>query len=98
MAIPPCIPQPLSCCFHDQFSAGRAGEGGTEFYLHSNLCAETEGEQLARSWYRPEQERYIVYGMGLGYAVQALLSDGPAAIKNTLFPLNSGRSSSASAS
>lgn len=51
----------------------RAGEGGTEFYLHSNLCAETEGEQLARSWYRPEQEHYIVYGMGLGYAVQALL-------------------------
>lgn len=43
------------------------------FYLHSNRNAQTEARLLAETWYRPEAERYLVFGMGLGYVVRELL-------------------------
>lgn len=43
------------------------------FYLHSNRNALSEAEILVKSWFMPEIERYIVFGMGLGYAVEVLL-------------------------
>ncbi len=47
--------------------------GEQEFYIHSNRNAMTEAAHLADSWYKEAAEEYILFGMGLGYAVQALL-------------------------
>lgn len=43
------------------------------FYLHSNRNAVTEARQLADEWFREEAQKYIIFGMGLGYAVEELL-------------------------
>ncbi len=43
------------------------------FYLHSNRNAITEARALAEEWYKPDAEEYLVFGMGLGYVVEALL-------------------------
>lgn len=50
----------------------KEGEG---FYLHSNRNARQEAEEIAASWMEPEKTDYIIYGMGLGYAVTALLDE-----------------------
>ena len=51
----------------------RVSDGGREFYLHSNRNAGQEAEELAEAWLEAEKEEYIIYGMGLGYAVSTLL-------------------------
>lgn len=42
-------------------------------YLHTNDNPYEEGRMLAQSWFDGEHYEYIVYGLGLGYHVQALL-------------------------
>lgn len=42
-------------------------------YLHSNDNPYEEGRILAQSWFDGEHYEYIVYGLGLGYHIQALL-------------------------
>lgn len=42
-------------------------------YLHTNDNPWEEGRILAESWFDGEHYKYIVYGLGLGYHVQALL-------------------------
>lgn len=42
-------------------------------YLHTNGDVWREAEQLAGSWYEKGIFRYIVYGLGMGYHIQALL-------------------------
>lgn len=47
------------------------GENKTR-YLHSNKSPYKEAMELALSWYSEEKEEYIIYGLGLGYHIQAL--------------------------
>ncbi|MDE6851583.1 MAG: DUF115 domain-containing protein [Lachnospiraceae bacterium] len=42
-------------------------------YLHTNDNPYEEGRILAQSWFDGEHYEYIVYGLGLGYHIQALL-------------------------
>lgn len=50
-------------------------EADKGFYLHSNRNARQEAKEIAASWMEPEKTEYIIYGMGLGYAVTALLDE-----------------------
>ena len=45
---------------------------GQEFYVHSNNNPSMEGYILANSWYNKEKNKYIVYGLGLGYHIKQL--------------------------
>jgi len=47
------------------------------FYFHSNVSPKWDGFLLSQSWYREEIEHYSVYGLGLGYAIHALLEKNP---------------------
>lgn len=51
----------------------RVQEQGKEFYLHSNRNARQEAEETASAWLEPGRQEYIIYGMGLGYAITALV-------------------------
>lgn len=42
------------------------------FYFHSNSDPRVEARALARSWYNPRKNRYIIFGLGLGYHIQEL--------------------------
>lgn len=48
-------------------------QGEMEFYLHSNRNARQEAEEIAAGWKAEGKTEYIIFGMGLGYAVTALL-------------------------
>lgn len=48
-------------------------DGGWQ-YLHTNDNPYEEGRILAQSWFDGEHYEYIVYGLGLGYSIQALLN------------------------
>lgn len=50
-----------------------AENNGVSFYFHSNHKVREEAFLLAKSWYEPEKQRYLIYGFGLGYHVQELL-------------------------
>lgn len=43
------------------------------FYLHTNGFVWKEARILAEQWYQIEKDTYYVYGLGLGYHIQALL-------------------------
>lgn len=43
-----------------------------EYYFHSNNDPYYEAWQFANWYYRPEKREYMVYGLGLGYHVEAL--------------------------
>lgn len=43
-----------------------------KFYFHSNSDPRGEARALARSWYNPRKNRYIIFGLGLGYHIQEL--------------------------
>lgn len=43
-----------------------------EYYFHSNIDPYNEAWQFANWYYRPEKREYHVYGLGLGYHVEAL--------------------------
>ena len=45
---------------------------GKRIYLHSNCNVYQEAFVLANSWYREDKSTYIVYGLGLGYHIEAL--------------------------
>lgn len=45
---------------------------GKAFYLHSNRNALSEARALAKSFYHPEKQEYVLFGMGLGYVAVAL--------------------------
>ncbi|WFR56797.1 DUF115 domain-containing protein [Anaerocolumna sp. AGMB13025] len=45
---------------------------GKRIYLHSNCNVYQEAFALANSWYREDKSTYIVYGLGLGYHIEAL--------------------------
>lgn len=44
------------------------------YYLHSNYRVENEAFILANSWYSLDKDKYIVYGLGLGYHITQLAS------------------------
>lgn len=46
---------------------------GKRTYLHTNGNVYQEARQLAEAWFRQGSFHYTVYGMGLGYHIQALL-------------------------
>lgn len=48
-------------------------ENDTSYYLHSNYLVMREADEIAVVWYSSEVEEYIVYGLGLGYAIKALI-------------------------
>lgn len=43
-----------------------------KFYMHSNNRIHNEAFSLASSWYSDEKTEYIIYGLGLGYHIEAL--------------------------
>lgn len=45
-----------------------------QYYYHSNHCVVKESLQLINSWYSEEKSCYIIYGLGLGYHIDELLS------------------------
>lgn len=53
----------------------RVQEGNKEFYLHSNRNARQEAMEIAGGWLETDKTEYIIYGMGLGYAVTALIEE-----------------------
>lgn len=48
------------------------------YYLHSNYNPIMEARALAGQYYQPEIEEYLVYGVGLGYHINALFAYGDA--------------------
>jgi hypothetical protein len=50
----------------------KANRQGKSFYLHSNNNPLAEAEQWIEEYYNPEAGSYVVYGIGLGYHIQAL--------------------------
>lgn len=44
------------------------------FYFHTNGRIKTEAFMLARSWYKKDIKRYIIYGLGFGYHIYELLA------------------------
>lgn len=48
------------------------GKGKKERYFHSNKNPYRAALELADSWYQEERISYIVYGLGLGYHIEAL--------------------------
>lgn len=47
---------------------------GSKFYFHTNNKIQTEAFLLANRWYQEDKTRYIIYGLGMGYHVNELLS------------------------
>lgn len=50
-----------------------AENNGVSFYFHSNHKVREEAFLLAKSWYEPGKQRYLLYGFGLGYHIKELL-------------------------
>lgn len=48
--------------------------GGSEFYFHTNNRIYSEAIQLAGHWFCKGTKTYIVYGFGMGYHLEELLS------------------------
>ena len=44
------------------------------FYFHSNIDPYYEAWQFANWYYRPEKKEYVIYGLGLGYHIEALMN------------------------
>ena len=44
------------------------------YYFHSNIDPYYEARRFADWYYTPEKREYVVYGLGLGYHVEALLN------------------------
>lgn len=45
---------------------------GKKYYLHSNNIVQNESYALASSWFHEDKTDYIIYGLGLGYHIEAL--------------------------
>lgn len=43
-----------------------------KFYLHSNYMVKKEASLLAHDWFQLDKTHYIIYGLGLGYHIEAL--------------------------
>ncbi len=54
-------------------------EGDKEFYMHSNNSPFSEGMFFAEQYLSTEANDYIVFGMGLGYHIKALVQAAPEA-------------------
>lgn len=50
---------------------------GSKFYFHTNNKVQTEAFYLAESWFTEEAERYVLYGLGMGYHIKELLLLAP---------------------
>lgn len=50
----------------------RCNRGDKTFYMHSNNNPQAEAMTLANAWYSEEKNRYVVYGLGLGYHIKQL--------------------------
>lgn len=64
-----------------------SGETGWK-YLHTNGNPDEEARLLAESWFDGQHYDYIVYGLGLGYHIQALL-DMDEAVRVTVLEADS---------
>lgn len=64
------------CCQLEYTSSGAwtcsVEKRGKRWYLHSNGSPAMEGFQLAEEWLDEKAEEYSIFGIGLGYVVQAL--------------------------
>ncbi len=65
-------------------------QGKRKIYLHTNGNVYREARELAASWFRQGQFQYTVYGIGLGYHIQALL-DMDESIQVTVIELDKNR-------
>lgn len=43
-----------------------------KFYLHSNYMVKKEASLLAHDWFQLDKTHYVIYGLGLGYHIEAL--------------------------
>ncbi len=48
-------------------------DGDKRYYAHSNVNPVWEAYSQARYYYTPEQDKYLLYGLGLGYLISQLL-------------------------
>jgi Uncharacterized protein conserved in bacteria len=46
---------------------------GAMFYFHTNNMIRSEAFTLAKHWYRKDKNKYIIFGLGMGYHVSELL-------------------------
>ena len=72
------IPQSLREGYRIEYTSSGANtmavcSGEKWIYLHSNGDPYREAEELAASWFDREHFEYVVFGLGLGYHIQALL-------------------------
>ena len=49
-------------------------DGMGERYMHSNVNPVEEADMFAREYYSTDYSRYIIFGLGLGYHIDALLN------------------------
>ncbi|MHB8131229.1 MAG: hypothetical protein ACYDEX_19790 [Mobilitalea sp.] len=47
---------------------------GAKFYFHTNSRIRSEAFLLARHWYQKDAKKYILYGFGMGYHINELLT------------------------
>ncbi len=47
-------------------------DGTGRFYFHTNIDVMQEAQMLAQSWFSGSQFDYVLYGLGLGYHIEAL--------------------------
>lgn len=71
-------------------------EQDKKYYIHSNSDVFREALLLASYWYDEQIEEYIIYGLGLGYHIQAL-ADMSAYTKIKVYESNAGIICSAAA-
>lgn len=56
-----------------------AENDGSKFYFHTNSKVSLEAFLLARHWYQDNKQRYIIYGLGMGYHIHELIKLAPEA-------------------
>lgn len=64
-----CVAEPTSSGF---LTMAVTDDTGT-YYFHSNVNPVTEGKIFAEQYYSLEHSHYVVFGLGLGYHIKALL-------------------------
>lgn len=56
----------IEFCTNGEFTLAKQKDG-KRLYLHSNHKPMLAGSELAKSWYKKDKSKYIIFGFGLGY-------------------------------
>lgn len=56
----------IEYCTNGEYTLAKQ-EGDRRLYLHSNHKPMQAAYELAKSWYKPDKSKYIIWGFGLGY-------------------------------